>query len=480
MSLVKKIRNEKMFIFQVVVALLFCLPIVLSAKYTVFWADDFSHCNGMQEMSGSNLFIRSIQYVKDTYMDWQGTYFAIFLQSILSPLARGGIRLLRMISLVNIMLFFYSVYYFINAVTQFINKKSFAIICFNLTIIPLFLYSQYNEILYWLSGQCSYSFPLSFALLSLGMLLRVKNSKRPKVRFALSVLIVVLAVGGSLAISGTVCFTIIIIATLEFFKEKKLSRETIVYFLFAFGGSLINAIAPGNFVRHSVIDANKISISKCLFYSFKCYIKEFERYVFDRGTTFIVFMIMAFILGMVMRLKLNKGKCAILIAEALIIPIVTVFPVVMGYSNTGYTFPVRVMFVFDFIFICSIIIGCFLIGNLIEMEISDANKKIVLIMLVGLSIFIVFEKSNNLEDYQPFIIVESLVDGSLEKTADDLINVFEQIENSDESDVIVNNPSVLGWFNISPLSDNIEDWRNLAISKYYGKNSVSFVTVSVE
>lgn len=68
-------------------AILWCIfPIIKASSYSVLAADDFSHANsvGYASKNLGEYIITSIEYSKEMYITWQGTYFSMFLQALLS------------------------------------------------------------------------------------------------------------------------------------------------------------------------------------------------------------------------------------------------------------------------------------------------------------------------------------------------------------------------------------------------------------
>ena len=63
------------------------------AGYTVLSGDDFTHGVrvGAFHVSLPQYFAASLLYVQDLYMDWQGTWFSMFLQAFLSPINNFGL-----------------------------------------------------------------------------------------------------------------------------------------------------------------------------------------------------------------------------------------------------------------------------------------------------------------------------------------------------------------------------------------------------
>ena len=473
----KEKQKIKLFVIvEWVMAVAFCLPYILSARFTVFWADDFSHYLGMEEMPGTLLIEKAWQYMLNIYKIWQGTYFAIFLQSILSPMRYGGVTWLRCISIANILLFFISLYFALRMLFRYLGLEAkHTITAFLLVVIPLFSYGQYTEILYWLSGQCSYSFPVSLAFLGIGLLFCKRKSAMGIITYVLSLVCLFLAVGGSLEVAGIVTYILLVLLVFDYWKNRKKNFFMMEAFVVALVGSLINAMAPGNFVRHKMIDARSLNFVKTLFIAGKAPLQEFSKYFIGGGTTFLLFAVIIFFLGLYWKgsIDVKAGRCVIL--ACVMVPVVTAYPVIMGYSMQAAWLPNRAMFILDLFSIISLEIIMFLLGYELKAVLREEKEKKFAAMLSTVAVILfVCNHSVALQESFPCLIVDGLAGGSLRDSADAITNMYEQVQTSTEEDVVVLCPSIVWWFNVSPFSEDPTDWRNACVAQYFGKSSVAF------
>lgn len=81
--------------------------LAMGAGCTVLSGDDFTHGVrvGAFHVSLPKYFWASLLYVQDLYMDWQGTWFSMFLQAFLSPINNFGLPQLRAVMVGNALLF---------------------------------------------------------------------------------------------------------------------------------------------------------------------------------------------------------------------------------------------------------------------------------------------------------------------------------------------------------------------------------------
>ena len=70
---------------SIVMIIYMIITVVSASSFTVLVADDFSHGNGVGHVSLSKYFKASVDYAIKEYKEWQGTYFSMFIQALLSP-----------------------------------------------------------------------------------------------------------------------------------------------------------------------------------------------------------------------------------------------------------------------------------------------------------------------------------------------------------------------------------------------------------
>lgn len=99
--------------------------IAASAGYTVLVGDDFTHGVrvGAFHVPFFQYFVASLQYMKEIYLDWQGTYFAMFIQALLSPINNFGLPQLKAVMILNVLLFAGALFGVVWAAFDFILKE---------------------------------------------------------------------------------------------------------------------------------------------------------------------------------------------------------------------------------------------------------------------------------------------------------------------------------------------------------------------
>lgn len=486
-------RNKGLVVVLWIALIIFCIPYIVSARYTVFWTDDFSDARRAATYGGSIVY-NSMMYTRYMYQSFQGSFASIFIQSFFSPLTRGSLPLLRLISVLNIVLLIVALLFITNFVISFFGiPRKYLIVFLSIVIFPLLLYKSYAEIFYWYTGQTTYTYPLSCGLIAISIMLNYSELKEIKLkkilRYTVSIILLIYGCGGSLQISGIICYLILVMLCIKgtwFFRENNIGIEKIgkfcksyieyfVLFIVAFLVSIVNLLGPGNFGRHNVVKGRGEGVIKALFYSFQFIYKLFEFYFTE--TTFIIFFVIAILVGMKVSKKISNSESVIGILISLGLPVLALFPVLLGY-NYDYMqnyYPSRTQFISDLAFIVCMIVCGYILGGKIKSVTDDVNKSYIVVFLCTSTLIYSIGLTKPAEEVLPFRIAESIVTGDLRECADRITNAYKSVEDSNDLDVAILYPTeAIDWFSVVTLSDSPNDWFNQTLARYYGKNSVAF------
>lgn len=346
--------------------------IAASAGYTVLLGDDFTHGVrvGAFHLSLPKYFVASLQYMREIYLDWQGTYFAMFLQAFLSPINNFGLSQLKIVMIINAVFFFASLFAVLWTGFHFISKEN-KMLCVRLTVFSVILFSildadVFTEIFFWYSGAVVYSMPFSFMFIAITFFLLSNYDGLTKIKSntfaAFAALFLFCAVGGSLTVSGTGCYIILLLTLGFYFITRTVSIKNIVVTVAGIIGALINTIAPGNFSRHTYTSGDgAFLLLQSVKWAVKNVLSEMER--LTKETMFSVMLIAMILLGIYLSKNLQPiiktyGVISIL---ALATGFVAAFPVALGYA--GPAFPNRCCFILDVVLVLSLLnlavfIGC--------------------------------------------------------------------------------------------------------------------------
>ena len=241
--------------------LLSLIPIIISSFYSHPLADDFGFSEKVNHVvkNGGGLFdilSASFQQVKDTYLDWQGTYAAIFVFS-LQPAAFSE-HIYFLTTFVMLTALIASTLFFVNTIFNILgyDKKIGIIISFVILLLSIHFVVDKKEAFFWWNGSSYYTLFYSFSLLFFSILIKLYYAKKiiKKVIFLIISLLLAAILGGgnySTALLTTVILAFVIFLLIK--HKKKISLCYVMIFLILITGFVISMIAPGNSVRAATL-----------------------------------------------------------------------------------------------------------------------------------------------------------------------------------------------------------------------------------
>ena len=450
------------------------LPIVIASTYTFLQADDFSHAMdiGIFRENIIKLFIASIKYAKRMYLIWQGTYTSMFLQAFLSPLNGLGLVQLKIVMLVNVVLFVISLILIVYSVCKCCNiGLSKTAVLITICTVGIFGFTSWTEIFYWFSGAISYSFPLSFAFIGVSLVLISKK----KLGQVCAAVLMFMASGGSLEVAGTGCFMLLMICVVKRMLGN-IERKDYIIFMISVMGAIINVIAPGNYSRHSLIDNSGLHFINATISTFDIVIEFMEQLIFD--TPFIVVLFVAFLIGIKIG-KINRIRLdiyGVIIILSCILPIVTGFPVCLAYSGNSY-FPNRCEFVEVTIIVISLVLiaiagGCILSG---KME-GLFSKEVCLVLILFLIAMPSINPAWKISELIPYTMLEQIAVREFKNYNEEVNELYHSIGADENEDVFIYDlPEKIDNFPSVSIDEDMASWLNPNIAEYYGKKSLQYV-----
>lgn len=454
--------------------------IAASAGYTVLLGDDFAHGVRVDafHVSFFQYLIASLQYMKEIYLDWQGTYFAMFIQAFLSPINNFGLFQLRVVMIINA-LFFFAVLFGVFWMASGYVLKERKELHVRVTIFTLILFAVldadvFTEIFFWYSGAVAYSIPFSFALLSATAFLASNKLhyglKKKRLFSACSAVLLFLAVGGSLTVSGTACYAILLLTVGFYIVSKKISVRNIIVTAVGIIGSLINVMAPGNFARHTYGTGGGWQLLQAVKWTVRIVWGEIER--LTKETMFGVVLISMILIGIYLSKKMQAVMKVYGIVSVLALGIgyVTVLPVVLGYGGPGL--PNRCYFILDVALVLSLLnfavfIGCCL-ALWADLYTDKSAWAILMIVLFGAVLFC----PQAISDSALIAVAESKHNGSYKNYYEECVAIYDYLESCMEEDVVLRMPNYIDNFECFYFDDDENGWVNVAMAKYYHKNTV--------
>lgn len=453
---------------------------VWAAYYTVFSADDFSIANSMMSYNGAFWdYLKScLQYTKRMYLGWQGTYSSMFIQAIINPLNGFGLTQLRVIMVLNTLLYCVSLLAFVLLFCRiFVEDIFFLKIFFCTSILYMIINSRaYPEIFFWFCGATAYSIPVIclFISLSFFILSNIKNSKR--ILYAvLAALFSVGAQGGTLAISGIGCYIYLVLCLLFWLETKKISVANLVITAIVFCGALVNAVAPGNFVRHTHIEEGLHPIT-AITQTVEQYFQEIKLLI--TNDQFCVIFLLLILCGMYLcgQIENNAKVYTIISILLLITPMAAIFPVMLGYGKDAYI-PNRVLFIVNTVTVLSYSNIAVAAGYWIAAFMKKKRIKFVWLICPMIALlFILFIKIFIVSDVKDTVMVKTLKDlhhDVIQTYYMDCKDIYKYLSECEEMDVVIEEfPQPIDNFGSFQLSDDPDYWVNVSVAGYYLKNSV--------
>lgn len=452
------------------------VTVIRASTYSVLAGDDFSHGNDVGEFH-TNLWsylLASFRFAGQRYITWQGTYFSMFLQALLSPINQYGLKQLRCVMFANSLLFYGSLLYFLIIFMKRNEVKDLFVKCVIIaaSVFAVCGYNAYNEVFFWFSGSVSYSFPMAVLLIALAHYMQTDLSGN-KAYLISTVLLGFLAMGGTLMIAGIGCYVALLVLAYRYLHDRKIVTKHLLVFLIWLLGAIINTAAPGNYVRHSWIDDGMHPLSS-LKYAFTLTDQRWQ-HLSSKNFVFLLVVVFACSLYVSSNKKKDilKAVCSIL---GLLTPVVAAFPMVLGYS--GEYLPNRCAFVLDFAIAFSAFYCSFTMGGFCKAFLDDNSVRVVLINTALLGVICVLLDGYGLSDFRTMQIASQLRNGvyqdHYEVCRDFLEKLSEYPKGSDVRISIDDFPyEIDNCHNFRMYDqDNNEYWINKEVAKYYGLNSI--------
>lgn len=455
----EKVTAEKVAGYVITVgSIVLLLTLVLieawAASYTVYSADDFSCASSMRPYGDSawEYLQACFRYVKKMYMNWQGTYSSIFVWTSINPLNEAGLPQLRVMMVLNTLLYTFSLLLLIFIIFNAFLRNNFHLKLFVSACVTYLIMNSraYPEAFFWFNGAATYTFPISCLFIALGFFILGNTKDRHRILFAvLASLFGIGSQGGSLAIAGVGCYVVLVLCILFWMKSKQISVMNIAVMLFFIMGALINAAAPGNYVRHEQFETGIHPVAMIV-PTIRLYLREIKLII------------------------TNDQFCVIFLL--LIAPMVTIFPVVLGYAGNE-DMPNRVLLIINAVTVLVYANMAIAAGYWIAVFIkAKAIKPVRPICLLTILLLVFLVRVFAVSGVRNTIMVRTfsnLYHGKIQEYYAECENIYEYLEGSSETDIVIENyPQRVEGFGFFELYSNPDEWVNTSVAKFYYKNSV--------
>ena len=419
------------------IGMIFVIVIMaVASSYSVITNDDFDYAMQTGRAVGFwPRIITSCRYVVKTYFTYQGTFFSEFLDSVLNPLLLGGFAEMKVFMTFNCLLIFASLLFLVFVMLEPFGKEYLAeklIIC-GCVVFVVAEYNVFPEIFFWYTGAAVLSIPLSMACIAFAAMIiaKRKNSRRWIVT---SCIIGFLAAGGTLAVSGILCYAALMFVIYWWIRDKIIDRRSTVAFLFFFVSSLINAAAPGNFVRKEVEGGEALSLFTGIKNTWIFFWGEMD--TLANAYNLIAILLILVVCGVLLYRKQHLEDKAWYITGglALLTPFICAFPVVLGYGVPWV--PNRCMFVFYVSLILSVGNAALIVGNVIGI-VLDSKKSYAAAILAVVAMILMLVSDFSPRSYRTVRVLKGLHDHVYQDNLRDTKELFAYLEKHKGEDVEV-------------------------------------------
>lgn len=470
-------KRKYIIIGIIFVIILLVVPYIVLSFFSLPYSDDFLTAADMHNnFTNSNSYLgKALKTTYEYYKNWGGFYFATFINIYLSPFARWGLNGMRAVIAFFQILHYIALYVLLRETlyTLFHDKKLEHLLPLYAMIV--FVYGNFdiqNEVLTWYTGVVAYVFVITCMLFGAALCFRGIRTQK-KVYFWLATFLFFLTGGGALNVVVLNCGVAILITIFGIGVYK--SKECWKIAAGAVTGGIINAMAPGNFVRHSSI-ADQFYIGAAM--------KSTLYHVWTRQqelwftTPWALILLICFLLALyiIKPSERFQYRAPLLIVILYLIACVMVdFPVWLGY---GKWYPGRCAWVEN----CCIYLGAFVtvfyLAGWVKSSKGDAfilkKETIWCLSVSGVLFLCALGGNKTLDDYPTVQLIKQLTGGELEEYASFWEDILSEIENSQDDDVeverirqeknqFIKDPDIYG---------TKEDYTNATVAAYYNKNSV--------
>lgn len=476
----KEMNNKviRLNVISTIFVIIIIAPLLLATYYAVPAADDFSNSSVVLERSDSILKSAALLTAEE-YFNWQGTVSATFLLYAASPMLRGGTLAIKLGCAMVTLIYVFSVYFLVFSVARYIFGETRLYVIHSIYCVVLLFATMgryVGQAFYWFCGAMVHTLPFALCILGIGFTIRMLKSQKKKKNMIMAVICMLIAAGGSLQVAA-VCNVVLLGLLLLNWRKIEERKNIGIVFICALLMALLNAGAPGNFVRHGYIDG-EYHLLKAVWWAIKSEMDGISFFLLK--SPFVIFLLFPVILGYQYGTRKTFEIHKVIFSTLYVILgiAVTNFPVTLGYSKADL--PDRCQFIANSIIVFALVLLAILWGAVIgkynyKWSGCPVRKKLY-VVFGGLVLVYILGRTGNfrISDYSQFNICINYANGNLKEFKESYDEVFYRLENGKDKDVEIEYlPEDLDIFHSIGISEDPSNWVNVAVANYYDCKSVS-------
>ena len=472
----KKIINRVINLGVIAIFIATIIPFFITTKYALFVTDDFPAANATIANYDGSYFRTGVKCAADYWRVWNGNWFSFTIAYWLHPLVHGGQKTLVLALRIQLFLAIAGALYFCFSLARFFElnaEKTLRIIA--IVVMPVLLFKEYFDFYMWWLTSCTYLMPLYCFLFGFGTYLFALRKEKISLYILAGILLLFMS-GGSLNVVGMGCYSLLLSLVAWCFYKKKICMPGVIVFITTVIGACINAFAPGSFSRQNSQNTERVGVIRAIIREIQIMGVEGKWLIFH--TAFIAFVLIAFIWGSRLNKKITLANLIIATIASIGLPVVTMFPVILGYgdinykdiSNRGYGM-MDISIIFGACFM-AVLWGCYL-----KNSVTEKIKRMLILAATIIAIISVLFFGQKPSELVPIQIATNLYTGYNEHFFETWMEVYSQCENSENEDVVIEMsvPPRKAGCSWAKLGEDADKWWNEVVSIYYGINSVSLV-----
>lgn len=489
-------KTKKPFLIcTIVIFLVAVIPLLIIGLYNHPSNDDYlfgaSVYKAFNETRSIVPIVREgINVVLDNYNSWQGSFIAIFLFAI-QP-AVFGYSLYKIVTPFMIAIITLSTMLFTRSIlkTKFkLNYHTWIPISLIITILSLEFVPCPVQSLYWYNGSIYYTFFYSLMLIMFSLIIESYSAKRAKGAYIILSSLIGVLIGGGNYITPLLSIILLSLSIIYLFSKKQSKINVILPFIFLLISFTINILAPGNKLRLEAYSYHKpsffLAIAQSLYYGVIYIIK------WTSPLLLLTALILGLVLANILNKRVKKIKCPIFAITLSYLLISAQFsPATYSMATEGAGRELDIIFYSYVILLVFNITNVFLWAlnlkdgklkkSLIEMsdkyKTNKYGKSLITLVFIAAIVFTNINIGKMKIDFDKMTTisaVHSLITGEAKRYSSENDYRHEMLMKDDRNIEFLpfnNRPYLLFYSDLSEDKDYL--WSNVAITKYYEKDSV--------